>query len=66
MFTELKKGRLSYMFLAALATLVIAVVAALFSSHPTDEISSRAEHENEQVYTGRYVHYNETVTRFIN
>ena len=66
MFTELKKGKLCYMFLAALASVVIAVVATLFSNHPVDETDSRAEHENGQVYTGRYVQYNETTTRFVN
>ena len=66
MFTKLTKGKLSYMFLAALASIAIAALATLFSSHPADEIGSRAEHENEQVFTGSYVQYNETVTRFIN
>lgn len=66
MFTELKKGKLGYMFLAALASVVIAVVATLFSNPPAGETNSRAKHENEQVYTGRYVQYNETITRFVN
>lgn len=67
MFTEVKKGKWNYMFLAAVASLAIAALATLFTARiTTDNIENRASHENEQVFTGRYVQYNETVTRFIN
>jgi hypothetical protein len=67
MFTELlKKGNWSYMFLAALATLAIAALATLFTSRSTGDIQNRANHENEQVITGRYTQFNESSVRFVN
>lgn len=67
MFTELiKKSKWSYMFLAALATLAVATMATFASTRTAGQAQSKANHESEQVITGRYTQYNETTMRFIN
>lgn len=66
MFTKFKNGKWNYMFLAAVATLAVAAMAAMLSARSTDTPQNRAEHETEQVITGRSTQYNTVMTRFVN
>lgn len=67
MFTELiRKGKWSYMFLAAVATLAVAALATLANTRTASESQSNAVHENGQATYGSYTNYNGASMRFIN
>lgn len=68
MFTELKKTKWSYMFLAAIASVAIAALTTLFTTRPAGVTDSRVNQEDERALTGRHAQYynNETTMRFIN
>lgn len=66
MFTRLIKCRWSYMILAAIASIALAALTSVFSSRPDPEPQNRADHESEQVSTGKLTKYNESSLRFIN
>ena len=66
MFTQFKKGRWNYMFMAAIASIAVAALATLFTTRSTGTTQSRANHDNEQVVSGKYTQYNESTVRFIN
>ena len=67
MFTQLKKGKWNYMFLAALASVVVAAMATFFSTNTTSEdMNNQAKHNSEQTISGRYTQYNGSSVRFVN
>lgn len=65
MFTDIKKGKWNYMFLAAAAVIVLAALVTLFKNLGQTEKQERANQE-EQYLTGSYSLYNESSIRFIN
>lgn len=66
MFTEFKKGRWSYMLMAAMASIALAALTSLFSARASAQTENHAKHNQEQVITGRHAIYNESTVRFIN
>ena len=66
MFTELKKGRWSYMLMAAMASIALAALTSLFATRATAQTNSQAGDTQDQVYTSRHTQYNESAVRFIN
>lgn len=68
MFTGLiKKGRWSYMFLAAVATLAVAALATLCTTRSAGDMDSQLKRSHERTLkTGSYMPVNGTTTRFIN
>lgn len=67
MFTQLKKGRWNYMFLAAVASMAVAAMATFFSTNTTSEsMNNQANHNSDQVITGRYTQFNGSTVRFVN
>ena len=66
MFTELKKGRWSYMLLAAVASIVLAALTSLFTARTQVQPSSQPGDNQEKVFTSRHAQYNESAVRFIN
>lgn len=67
MFTELiRKGRWSYMFLAAVAVLAVAAMATLANTRNQAETESSAAQQQGQPTYGSYTRYNGSVTRFVN
>ena len=68
MFTQLKKGRWNYMFLAAIGSLAVAALTTLFTIRTeASNTNNHASHNaDQQVVTGRYTQYNGTTLRFIN
>jgi len=68
MFTQLKRGRWNYMFLAVATSLAVAAMATLFSAHSDEaQDNSQASHNSEQVITsGRYTQFNGSTVRFVN
>jgi len=67
MFTELKKGKWNYLFLTAIASLALAALATLITSHSYNDVSKSANYDSETTTTGRYTQFNESTTmRFIN
>lgn len=65
MFTDIKKGKWSYMFLAAAAVLALAALVTLFNNLGQTDTQERANQED-QFLTGSYSLYNESSIRFIN
>ncbi len=65
MFTEIKKGKWNYMFLAAIAAITLAALVTMFSNANRADSKERANQE-EQYLTGSYSIYNESTIRFIN
>ena len=67
MFTELiRKGRWTYMFLAALATLAVAALVTLANTRNQSEAPSKANYEQGQASSGGYTRYNGTTMQFVN
>lgn len=67
MFTEfIRKGKWSYMFLAAVATLAVAALATFANTSTSGETERNAKLSNGQVKTERPTQYNEATMRFIN
>ena len=66
MFTEFKKGRWSYMLMAAMASIALAALTSLFSTRAYVQTDSQSGDNQEQVITGRHAIYNESTVRFIN
>ncbi len=67
MFTELiKKGKWSYMFLAAVATLAVAAMATLANTRNLAKTESSANYEQGKASYGSYTHYNGATMNFVN
>ena len=67
MFTELiRKGRWSYMFLAAVAVLAVAALATLANTRNHAETESSAAQQQGQPTYGSYTRYNGATMRFVN
>jgi hypothetical protein len=68
MFTELiRKGKWSYMFLAAVATLAVAALATLANTRTASQPPSTLNHESGKTTYGSYTNYNNGASmRFIN
>lgn len=67
MFTELiRKGRWSYMFLAAMAVLAVAALATLANTRNHAETESPAQYEQGQASYGTYTRYNGATMNFVN
>lgn len=67
MFTELiRKGKWSYMFLAAVAVLAVAALATLANTRAQAEAKSPATQQQGQPTYGSYTRYNGTTVRFVN
>lgn len=67
MFTQLKKGRWNYMFLAAVASAAVAAMATFFNASTTSEsMNNQANHNSEQVISGRHTQFNGSAVRFVN
>lgn len=67
MFTELiRKGKWSYMFLAAVATLAVAALATLANTRAHAETQSPATQQQAQPTYGSYTRNNTTTLRFVN
>ncbi|MBR5159119.1 MAG: hypothetical protein IKW84_06010 [Bacteroidaceae bacterium] len=67
MFTELiRKGKWSYMFLAAVAVLAVAALATLANTRAKAETESSATQQQGQPTYGSYTRYNGTTVRFVN
>ena len=67
MFTELiRKGRWSYMLLAAAAVLAVAALATLANTRSHAETESPAAQQQGQPTYGSYTRYNGNAVRFVN
>ena len=67
MFTELiRKGKWSYMFLAAVATLAVAALATLANTRTQSETESPANPSQGQTTYGSYNNSTATTLRFVN
>lgn len=67
MFTELiRKGKWSYMFLAAVATLAVAALATLANTRTHAETESSANKEQGQASYSSPTHYNGATMHFVN
>lgn len=67
MFTAQKQNRWSYMLLTALASIVIAAIAALFTTRSMRQVGKNNKPGSEQATGVRYGQQNtDTAVRFIN
>ena len=68
MFTQLiRKGRWTYMFLVAVAVLVVATLTAYASSHNADNTTeTKANFEQGQAAYSNRANYNGATMRFVN
>ena len=67
MFTQFKKGKWNYMFLAAVATVAVAALATFFSTTTvSDDLNSQSNRSSDQTVSGRYTQYNGSAVRFVN
>lgn len=66
MFTRLKRSELGYLSMAAIASLALAALMALFTTKSSTTTEGRANHENEQVINGDYSRHSHSTVRFIN
>lgn len=67
MFTELiRKGRWSYMLLAVMAVMAVAVLTTLASTHDQIESVNKAGQEQVKAINGSYTRYTGTTMHFVN
>ena len=67
MFTELiRKGKWSYLLLAAVAVLAVAALATLANTRNHAETESPAKYEQGQASYGTYTRYNGAAMNFVN
>jgi lipopolysaccharide export system protein LptC len=67
MFTELiKKGRWSYMLLAVIAVMAVAVLTTLANTRDQVDPGHTASQEQGKAVNGSYTRYNGTTLRFVN
>jgi hypothetical protein len=66
MFTELKKGRWTYMLIAAIASIALAALTSLFTTHAITQAQTGAGNNQEPFVTSSHVQTNYNTVRFIN